>query len=137
MGAVEGRTWLEILSPIECRDLLRSGTIGRVAFIVGDHPEVMPVNYAMDGDAVVFRTDPGTKLTAALSQPSIAFEVDAVDAGAGEGWSVLVVGRARRVSDPAELAHLARLGLRPWVRGDKSHWVRLDTTTISGRRITR
>jgi len=137
VGAVEGRTWLEILSPVECRTLLRAATVGRVAFVVGDHPEVMPVNYAMDGNAVVFRTDPGTKLTAALSQAAIAFQVDDIDADRDVGWSVLVVGPADRVTAPDEVARLAQLDLRPWVRGDKAHWVRMDTTTISGRRIVR
>jgi nitroimidazol reductase NimA-like FMN-containing flavoprotein (pyridoxamine 5'-phosphate oxidase superfamily) len=137
VGTVEGRTWLEVLTPVECRALLRTTTVGRVAFVVEDHPEVMPVNYGMDGDAVVFRTDPGTKLTAALTQRSVAFQVDRADEDAGEGWSVLVVGPAQRVSDPAETARLATLGVRPWASGDKAHWVRMETRAITGRRIVR
>ena len=35
----------------------------------------MPVNYALLDDEVVFRTDPGTKLSAALMRTMVAFEV--------------------------------------------------------------
>ncbi len=44
--------------------LLRPGGLGRIAVAApSGPPEVMPVNYVLDGEAVVFRSDLGTKLT--------------------------------------------------------------------------
>jgi nitroimidazol reductase NimA-like FMN-containing flavoprotein (pyridoxamine 5'-phosphate oxidase superfamily) len=40
-------------------------------------PPIFPVNFAVDGDTVVFRADPGTKLAPA-SSGRVAFEVDQV-----------------------------------------------------------
>lgn len=135
MGIIEGRTWLEILSPPECYDLVRSAVVGRIAFLAGDHAEVMPVNYRVDGDDIVFRTDRGTKLDAALTQAKVTFQVDVVDLDAQSGWSVMAIGAAERISDPGELHHVDELGVEPWVQGAKAHWVRIRPSSITGRRI--
>lgn len=136
MTVIEGRTWLEWLSPPACRRHLNQNTIGRVALIVEGHPEVFPVNYAIDGDDIVFRTDPGTKLSAVAQQPTVAFEIDDVDFENQGGWSVQVIGTAKRVSDAAELRRLRdEMHLEPWLHGEKSNWVRIKPLTLSGRRI--
>ena len=64
MAAAEGRPFLEVLSPIVRNMHLRREDVGRVALLVEGHPEIFPVNYAVDesGD-IFFRTDPGSKLT--------------------------------------------------------------------------
>lgn len=135
MSVVEGRTWLEILSPVACRRHLSQHVLGRVAIIVDGHPEVFPVNYAVDGDDVVFRTANGTKLDSIVDQPVVAFEVDEIDEQRKGGWSVQMLGRAVRVSDAAELRRLRALPLEPWTSGEKSNFVRIEYRTISGRRI--
>ena len=53
---------MRVLSRDECLRNLRSHGIGRLGFVVRDQPLVFPVNYAMEGSHIVFRTDPGTKL---------------------------------------------------------------------------
>ena len=58
------RTGLEVIEPDECRRLLAADDVGRLAIIDGGTPAVFPINYALDGDAIVFRTGPGTKLSA-------------------------------------------------------------------------
>ena len=100
-----------------------------------DHPEIFPVNYAVDdrGD-IFFRTDPGTKLHAVDKAPTIAMEIDGIDDERHLGWSVLVVGEARHLGLPDEIAK-ARSLLQPWPSGDKTEVVRLRPTKISGRRI--
>jgi hypothetical protein len=125
------------LQPIpreECVRLLAAHGLGRIAIVVRDQPLVLPVNYALDGERVVFRTDPGTKLHGAIGGP-VAFEIDGFDPLYHEGWSVLVVGTAEVVQDRGELARLATLPLGPWVPGPKAHWVRLRPGAITGRRI--
>ena len=58
----------EALDTEQCRTLLGSHNVGRMAVSVDALPVILPVNYAVDGDDIVFRTTPGTKLSAALSQ---------------------------------------------------------------------
>jgi nitroimidazol reductase NimA-like FMN-containing flavoprotein (pyridoxamine 5'-phosphate oxidase superfamily) len=138
MAVIEGRTWLEVISPAGCDRHLRTEQVGRVALMVDDdHPEIFPVNYAVDaaGD-LFFRTDAGTKLDAVAKAPTIALEIDGIDDERHVGWSVLVVGQARHLGLPDDIAN-ARALLQPWSVGDKTEVVRLRPTKISGRRIYR
>jgi nitroimidazol reductase NimA-like FMN-containing flavoprotein (pyridoxamine 5'-phosphate oxidase superfamily) len=97
---------------------------------------VLPVNYTMDGEHVVFRTAPGSKLSAVGRAP-VCFEIDAFDRGAHTGWSVVVHGRLEEVTDhhPAELGRLRATGLSPWLPVGRDHWLRIVPERISGRRI--
>jgi nitroimidazol reductase NimA-like FMN-containing flavoprotein (pyridoxamine 5'-phosphate oxidase superfamily) len=126
---------LEILSPEQCHDLLRRNDLGRVAVTVAALPAIFPVNYALlDGD-IVFRTGDGTKLRVAVEHAVVAFQIDHYDRSMASGWSVLAVGLAQEVTDPDELDRAARLGLRPFAAGDRSHFVRIRPEFLSGRRI--
>ena len=87
---------LQRLSEDECRAYLTSSRLGRIGLRIGESPAILPINYAMlDGD-VVFRTDPGSKLTAAVMGVQVAFEIDGEASESDVGWSVLVVGHRRR-----------------------------------------
>ena len=48
---------LELLHADECRRLLATRQIGRIGLAGGRFPLILPVNYGLDGDAVVIRTD--------------------------------------------------------------------------------
>ena len=126
---------MEVLGEGECWQLLERTVWGRLAVIVGDHPEVFPVNIACYRKTIVFRLDPGTKLSAALGDADVAFEVDDADVATRQGWSVLAVGPAVRVGEPRVLAELEDLGLLPWVAGPKADWLRLTPRRVSGRRL--
>lgn len=133
---IDARTGLEIIDPDECRRLLAGDVVGRLAIVDGGSPAVFPVNYALDGDAIVFRTAEGTKLSQG-PRNTVAFEVDEFDREAHTGWSVVVVGRLEEVTDfDAEtLDRVTHLPVQPWSRGDTSHWMRLVPSRVSGRRI--
>jgi nitroimidazol reductase NimA-like FMN-containing flavoprotein (pyridoxamine 5'-phosphate oxidase superfamily) len=127
---------LELLTEPECYELIRDVRVGRVGVTVGALPVILPVNYAcVEGD-VVFRTAEGTKLRAAVDRAVVAFEVDEYDPAARTGWSVLLVGEAREVVTPDEIAMLEATDLEPWTDADgRSRWVRLRPEFVSGRRI--
>ena len=127
---------LETLTRAECLQLLTTRGIGRIALQLGDDPAILPVNYAMLGDDVVFRTDPGAKLSAAVLRVKVAFEVDQTQPFSHEGWSVLVVGHAEEVRDRDTLDAVARLPLRPWADGVRDQVVRIRAEKITGRRLT-
>jgi nitroimidazol reductase NimA-like FMN-containing flavoprotein (pyridoxamine 5'-phosphate oxidase superfamily) len=135
MTIVDPRTWLEHLTQRRCWELLAATPVGRLGYAGPQGPEILPVNYAVDGDSIVFRTDQGTKLHALGRDAAVCFEIDAIDPGASTGWSVLVKGRAHHVGATAEIIRLRELDLRYWSIGEKPHWIRILPTEVSGRRI--
>ena len=126
---------LSVLDEDECMRLLSGVRIGRLGVTIGAVPAVFPVNFALVDGAIVFRTGTGTKLDAATRNAVVAFEVDDFDPLYHEGWSVLVVGVADELIDPALLGRAEALPLAPWAPGDRDHVVRLQPEFISGRRI--
>jgi uncharacterized protein len=125
-----------ILTASECWALLDSGHVGRLAFVDQNGPVVLPINYAVVNDMVVFRTDAGSKLDAALRGDRLALEIDGFDADERTGWSVLVRGTAELVTDDAELGLLHDLSLESWAPGVKPIYVRLDAAEVTGQRLT-
>lgn len=123
------------LSAVECRALLGTHGVGRVAVPTASGPAVVPVNYSVVDGGIVFRTAPGTTPWQARGN-LVAFEVDRIDEALIQGWSVLVRGNARAVTEPAEVRRLEeRTYSRPWVGGRREVWVRIDPVAVTGRRI--
>jgi nitroimidazol reductase NimA-like FMN-containing flavoprotein (pyridoxamine 5'-phosphate oxidase superfamily) len=126
---------LEVLDADECRDLLASATVGRLAFVEDGDPVALPVNIGWWHGDVVFSTQRGSKLEAAVSHHRVAVEVDGWDPDTGEAWSVLVRGIASKVTDGRDIDSLDRLSIRSWVRpGLPKHWVAVRPSSITGRR---
>jgi len=120
----------------ESRELLRTKSkLGRVGFVVDGKPMVLPVNYRADEDSVVFCTAEGTKLSVLKDGAPAAFEVDGSRSLYHSGWSVVVQGTAREVTDPVELEELRRGPLKSWATPAGEHWIRISIDQISGRRI--
>jgi nitroimidazol reductase NimA-like FMN-containing flavoprotein (pyridoxamine 5'-phosphate oxidase superfamily) len=135
MGVVDGRTWLQHLSVAECWTLLSLSPVGRVGVLVDSAPEIYPVNFVVDQDTILFRTDPGSKLRGLDRSPAVCFEADGLHLDDLTGWSVLVKGRAVELHDVEELQHASSLPLRFWSIGEKAHWIRIKPTEVTGRRI--
>jgi nitroimidazol reductase NimA-like FMN-containing flavoprotein (pyridoxamine 5'-phosphate oxidase superfamily) len=126
-----------VMSPSECHQLLGAGTIGRIGVVVDGYPLIIPLNYAMDGETVVVRTEPGT-VVARADQTRVSFQIDGFDPADRSGWSVLMRGRAQAltVEDRDELIERTRAtGVTPWAPGDRSLWIRIEPADLSGRRI--
>ena len=97
---------------------------------------ILPVNHAMDGQDVVFRTGDGSKLASVQDRDLVTFEADGYDERARSGWSVLVTGRGEPVTQDGEVRRLERMGLRTWTApGACPFWVRIRPTSVTGRRI--
>ncbi len=127
---------LAVLSRWECFDRLGRMPVGRIAFVSNGDPVIFPVNHALDGEAVVFRTNAGSKLLAADAESPVAFEVDGYDPERRTGWSVIVRGVATTVRDLQVIARLDRLGVGPWADVvDRAYWVRISTYGITGRQV--
>jgi uncharacterized protein len=123
---------LDVIATDECVALLCGHSFGRVGVTIAGHPVVLPVFYAVVDGEVVFRTDPGTKLIAAVLETRVAFEVDDV---AG-GWSVLVEGRAHEMRSPSPVLAVAQTRLDGyWPSGERERVVRIEIEKITGRRL--
>jgi uncharacterized protein len=128
---------LDEIGDEECWQLLSSQPIGRVAIIVGHYPLVFPVNYIVDGRAIVYRTNTGTKLWA-IHRSNVTFQIDEIDQSHRSGWSVMVKGVAQELSakrghqmlSTAELADAT-----PWAPGTRDHFIRILPDEVTGRRI--
>ncbi|NVI92476.1 pyridoxamine 5'-phosphate oxidase family protein [Actinomadura sp. BRA 177] len=138
MANSSDRPALEELDRAECLRLIAGGVIGRVAFDDGEGPTVIPVNYAVDGDAVIFRTSVSGRLNRSLltsvvgGEVRAAFQVDRIDESDHAGWSVLLRGGAHPLSDE-EKEKAAQV--EPWPGGDREAWFRLSALEVSGRRL--
>ena len=129
------RNGLMVLPRGQCLRLLRRSRVGRVVVNVDGVPAAFPVNFGvLDGD-IIFRTAPGTKLLAALEGAVIGFEVDRIDPVFESGWSVLIHGPSAVLTDDDDLQRARRLHLRAWAPGQRPHFVRIRSQSVSGRRF--
>lgn len=119
----------------ECLCLLAAMSVGRLGLTAPGGPVILPVNYALDGRTVIFRTAEGGKLDAAVGGAPVAFQVDRLQPADESGWSVLVRGTAEVVSDPAELDRARELLAQPWAPGERQHVVRIRPESVTGRTI--
>lgn len=126
---------LDVLTRRQCLDLLQGPRVGRLVFTEDAVPAVQPVNYRMWRDDVVIRVAGGPKLTAAMHNQVVAFEVDELDADLHTGWSVTVVGHAKPITDVDELVEVAGTFVQPWVEGRREHFVRITTEKVTGRQF--
>jgi hypothetical protein len=126
---------VEKLSESTCWALLRTTSVGRLAVWVEDHPDIFPLNYAVEHGTVVFRSRAGTKISAALSDSPVALEADGYDAAAAVAWSVVIRGSAEEISAGPDLIGTLELPLFPWQGGDKGRFIRIVPTSTTGRRF--
>lgn len=136
-GAAEHPELIE-LDRGQSRALLGTHGVGRVGLFTASGPLIVPVNYAVVDDTIVFRTAADTVLAAETAEggTEVAFEVDHIDDANRQGWAVLVTGEARTVTDPAELRHLADgAHIQPWAGGQRDICVCVEPQRITGRRI--
>ncbi len=133
-----GLDWsgLAIMAPDACYDRLRHAHVGRIGFVDQGEMMILPVNIAVDGRSIVFRTGHGAKLSAAVMGSPVCVEVDDWDDFEHTGWSVLARGVAEEVLDDADIVRLETLPVRPWTNPDaRPRWVRVIVEELTGRRI--
>lgn len=121
----------------EALALLGSVNLGRIVFTRDALPAIRPVNHALIDGQLVIRTHEGAALTNALDGAGtvVAYEADMIDQQTHLGWSVVVTGFARLVSDPEQLARYeARVA--PWLNRTMEHAVLIRLDLVNGFRMT-
>jgi uncharacterized protein len=124
-----------VLDREECVELLTAKSVGRIAYTTDAGPRILPVNYVLVNDSVIFRTVPDGEIFHHALSSVCAFEIDETDEFFESGWSVVVVGRLQlaTVDDFTQM----RLGMlpEPWAGGNRYMFVRLACEHVSGRRV--
>jgi hypothetical protein len=129
---------LRELSYAECRGLLVRQRAGRVAVSTPDGPHIVPLNYSVVDESIVFRTTPFSVLATYARNAKLAFEVDHFRDEQQLGWSVVARGRADVVTDPAELDRIRKVAPpAPWADGARNLYFRLGWQELSGRALGR
>jgi nitroimidazol reductase NimA-like FMN-containing flavoprotein (pyridoxamine 5'-phosphate oxidase superfamily) len=123
------------LTRTESLSLLPTVPFGRLVFTEGALPAVIPVNFVLDPAGVVLRTAADSSVARIADGSVVALQADDVDTARRTGWSVTVVGQARTVRDPVELARLSALPLQPWVAGERNTFLVVGIGIVTGRRI--
>jgi nitroimidazol reductase NimA-like FMN-containing flavoprotein (pyridoxamine 5'-phosphate oxidase superfamily) len=126
---------LELLTEDQARGLLATGEVGRVGVTIGALPAIFRVSCRLIDGSIVFRTAPGSKMSAAAEGAVVAFEVDDYQLADRSGWSVLAVGRAEVVDDLATSLKVLDARVEPLAEGRRTTIVRIEPTFVSGRRI--
>lgn len=118
--------------------LLAGVSYGRVVFTRNALPAVRPLNHLLDEDGtIVVRTSLSSRLTSTVRQQPgvvVAYEADDIDPARQLGWSVVVTGIARPVTEPERIARY-REQLRPWVDGPMDSIVAIEPTLVTGVRF--
>ncbi len=130
---------MEALPRAESLQLLRSVSVGRVVFTHLALPAIRPVNHLVEADRIIIRAHLGTAITSKVGIEGgtvVAYEADMIDSDDHLGWSVIVVGRARRLADDDELARYRRL-LQPWVSGAMDEVIVIQADMVDGFRLVR
>lgn len=129
-------TTVRQLGEAECRALLAEGDVGRIAIVVDGEPHLFPVNYALVDESIILRTSASSVLGRQAPGSPAAVEVDVLDHRARSGWSVQARGRLSVIVDARFLAHIRRVWQpEPWAAGDRSRFLRLSITALTGRRV--
>jgi nitroimidazol reductase NimA-like FMN-containing flavoprotein (pyridoxamine 5'-phosphate oxidase superfamily) len=98
------------LNPIEAREVLRNGHVGRLGCIANNEPYVVPVHYLVEDDCVYVHSLPGKKIEALRANPRACLQVDEVRDSVH--WtSVLAYGNYEEIRQPAERVRALHLFL--------------------------
>jgi nitroimidazol reductase NimA-like FMN-containing flavoprotein (pyridoxamine 5'-phosphate oxidase superfamily) len=133
----------QLLEEAECLRLIASGGVGRIGYTGRFGPTILPVNFALQDQTIVFRTGLDSPMGEDLrtgiadAQYKVAFEVDEISPATREGWSILIQGSAHHADSETERAEAQRSGVQAWAGGEKDLFVRIVPDRITGRRIRR
>jgi len=123
------------LSEDECAHLLTTSHVGRLSLTINALPVVIPVNYQYLGGSIILSLGEGAAQRAISDGNIVGLGVD--NAHLDEPmWAVLVIGRAKEITDETERAQYRRLGLTAQTdsTAGTSRYMQLAPDLVSGDR---
>jgi hypothetical protein len=133
---MEEHRQLEELTRTRALALLSSVPIGRLVFTHQALPAIRPVNHLVEGESIIVRATAGAAVTAAAAHDGVvvAYEADVIDAERRVGWSVIIVGTARLMTDDLA-AERYRRRLHPWLAGPMDDVITISADVVTGYRM--
>jgi hypothetical protein len=123
---------VEELTRQESFRLLGSVTIGRIVYTRQALPAIRPIRHLVDRGGVVVHTHLGFELDA--TGVVVAYQADEIDTEQHVGWSVIITGIARPVTDSGDPRYQ---DLRcPWVSGPRDQTIRVEPELVTGYRLS-
>jgi nitroimidazol reductase NimA-like FMN-containing flavoprotein (pyridoxamine 5'-phosphate oxidase superfamily) len=116
-----------------CVQILREGTVGILALIGSDAPDLRPVNYSISRTRIVMRTAHGRIFAGARREEAASFVITEFDQRERSGRSIIVSGKLS-VCDPADSAIRAKVGA--WSKADRPERILLSIGKITGRQLS-
>ncbi|QNA91287.1 MULTISPECIES: pyridoxamine 5'-phosphate oxidase family protein [unclassified Microbacterium] len=127
---------IRVLDEQQSYEMLSTTTVGRVGFVADGRVQIYPVNFAVSGRTLLFRTT-GDGLLGSLAPDAVdvSFEVDYHDPLGATAWSVLMHGSLSRAPEDQAAAVSARVN--PWAGGDRDVALIFQIESIEGRVVRR
>lgn len=128
--------WLQQLTRTKSLELLSSVGFGRLVFTHQALPAIRPVNHLVEGESIIVRATSGAAITSAAGRAGavVAYEADSLDAESRLGWSVIVVGTARLLTDEIAATRY-RSRLQPWLSGAVDDVITITADVVTGYRV--
>jgi hypothetical protein len=122
------------LSARQGMDLLRRAHIGRIGLSVDALPVIEPVSYTITDGEISILTRREARLSAAASNTAIAFQADGLSDQNEPGWTVLVQGRSKAITDQRDITRIHSLiGEPAGLRVDDTDAFTIRPERVSGR----
>jgi nitroimidazol reductase NimA-like FMN-containing flavoprotein (pyridoxamine 5'-phosphate oxidase superfamily) len=130
---MDERRRMQQLSRTTALGLLSSVDIGRLVFTHQALPAIRPVNHLVEAESIIVRLTSGAAITSAAGNKGVvvAYEADCIDSDSRIGWSVIVVGTARLLTDDVAAARYRAL-LKPWISGVVDDVITISTDLVTG-----
>ncbi|MFB7891815.1 pyridoxamine 5'-phosphate oxidase family protein [Microbacterium sp. NPDC056044] len=129
---------VERLAASACWEYLQSAELGRLAVDNADGaPDIFPVNYVAHEGALYIRTARDAKLLHIAQHPMVAFEVDGATGDDDHYWSVVIRGKAERVTRDDEIRDSGVRQLASWSPTAKFFVMKVVANSVTGRRFPR
>ncbi len=123
---------LHQISRTRALELLGSVSVGRIVFSHHALPAIRPVNHLVECGSIIVRATAGAAITSASRNGVVvAYEADSIDSDSHVGWSVIVLGTARLLTDDAAAARY-RMLLQPWISGKADDVITISTDLVTG-----
>jgi hypothetical protein len=116
--------------------MLGSVPFGRIVFTSRALPAIQPVSHFLASDQIIIQARLDAPISSAVRAGGsvVAYQADLIDPARRLGWSVTVVGIARRVASET-LADHYRKSLQPWIDEDTEEVIAIAADLVTGFRM--
>ena len=103
---------MDSITADRAKRFLEESLVAHIGVISVGEPYVTPMSFVVDGDRILFRTQPGKRYEAMLENPAVSIEASTFDNETGDWTSVIVNGKAAEADDDATISLTVQFLLR-------------------------